>query len=334
MRPSRFIVAAAVVAAGLALAAVSATGGTATPRVAASKPLVVWAVGDGPNPTNKRAAEVSAMIAAAKPADLLYLGDVYQTGSKQDFGQYYDPTYGKLASITYPTPGNHELESRPPLSGYDGYWKHKRPAVVGKGKLNLYATDLGMGWRLLDLTSSFVTEGSGPNADDTKPGPQEADVVNFVAADLAAHQGTCYIAMMHRPRFSAGAHGDQVDLAAIWNLLSSRTILLLQGHEHEYFRLNLDAVAGISGVIDSRPLPGAESLVVGTGGVQLSKTIDTSYPGLAAHLVAPSSKDKTKKKYYGALRLELSPGHADTAFINLDGKTIDTSSVSCTPVTG
>jgi hypothetical protein len=125
-----------------------------------------------------------------------------------------------------------------------------------------------------------------------------------------------------------------VDLAPIWNLLSSRTILLLQGHEHEYFRLNLGAVVGLSGVLDNRPLPGAQSLVVGTGGVQASKTIDTSYPGLAAYLVAPSSKDKSKKRYYGALRLELSPGRADTAFINLEGKTIDTSSVTCTPVTG
>ncbi len=333
MRPSRLLT--AVATAGLVLASVvSATGGAATPPAASGKPLVVWAVGDGPNPSNKRAAEVAAMIAAAKPTDLLYLGDVYQTGSKSDFSHYYDPTFGKLASITYPTPGNHELDSTPPLSGYDAYWKHKRSAVMGKGKLNLYATDLGMGWRLLDLTSSFVTEGSGPNADDASPGPQEADVVRFVAADLAAHQGTCYIAMMHRPRFSPGAHHDQVDLAPIWNLLSARTILLLQGHEHEYFRLNLDLVAGLSGVIDSRPLPGAESFVVGTGGVQLSKTIDPSYPGLAAYLVAPSSKDKTKKKYYGALRLALSPGHADTAFINLDGTTIDTSSVSCTPVTG
>ncbi len=324
-----------VTAAGAALLAlvvviaVSATGRAA----AAPKPILVWAVGDGPNPVNKRATEVAAMIRASKPDDVLYLGDVYETGSTQDFARYYDPTYGKFASITYPTPGNHELTSTPPLGGYDAYWKHKRPAVVGKRRLNLYAADLGLGWRLLDLTSSFVTEGSGSGAEDRKPGPQASDVVDFVTADLAAHQGTCYIAMMHRPRFSAGAHGDQIDLAPIWDALSARTILLLQGHEHEYFRLNLNAVHGISGVLDSKVLPGAQSIVVGTGGVQLSKTIDLQYPGLAASLVAASSKDKSKKKNYGALQLALSPGLAQAKFINLDGKTIDTSSVSCTPVT-
>jgi len=316
--------------AALALGAslgVSASGGAAAGAPAGAKPVVVWAVGDGPNSANKRPTQVAAMIRAAKPDDVLYLGDVYETGSTREFDKYYDPTYGKLASITYPTPGNHELASTPPLGGYDGYWKHKRPAVLGKGNLNLYAADLGMGWRLLDLTSSFVTEGSGPAADDTKPAPQLADVVKFAQADLAAHRGTCYIAMMHRPRFSAGAHGDQLDLAPLWDVLSSRTILLLQGHEHEYFRLNLDAIQGAGA------LPGAQSIVAGTGGVQVSKTIDKTYPGLAASLVAPSSKDKSKKKYYGALRLELTSGHADFKYHNLDGTKIDSGAVSCTPVT-
>jgi hypothetical protein len=49
--------------------------------------------------------------------------------------------------------------------------------------------------------------------------------------------------------------------------------------------------------------------------------------------VAPSSKDKSKKKYYGALALQLSSGAASWRFINLDGKTIDSGSLSCTPVT-
>jgi hypothetical protein len=329
MRSPRVLGIAAVTVLVLALAgAVSAIGGFGAPARASSKSLLVWAVGDGPNQDNKRAAEVAAMIGGSKPADVLYLGDVYESGSKHEFDSYYNPTYGKFASITYPTPGNHELLSSPPLGGYDGYWKHKRPSVVGKHKQNLYATDLGMGWRLLDLTSSFVSEGSGVTGEDVKPGPQASDVVKFAQADLAAHKGTCYIAMMHRPRFSAGAHGDQDDLDAVWDALNGRTILLLQGHEHEYFRLNLDAVPAAA-----NKLAGAQSIVAGTGGVRLSKTIDKSYPGLASSLVAPSSKDKSKKKYYGALRLELSSGQASWKFINLDGTTIDSGSVSCIPVT-
>jgi hypothetical protein len=313
---------------GIVLVLSLGLAGGSTANQASSGSLLVWAVGDGPNKHGHRAAEVASMIAKSRPNDVLYLGDVYQTGSKHDFAAYYDPTYGPFASITYPTPGNHELLASPPLSGYDAYWQKKRPTVLGK--YNLYATDLGMGWRLLDLTSSFVTEGTGAGEQDSKPHPQVRDVVNFVNADVKAHHGTCYVAMMHRPRFSAGAHGDQDDLELIWQALKGHTILLLQGHEHEYFRLNLDSVPGGR----STKTPGAQSLVVGTGGVELSKRIDKKYPGLAKSWVAPSTKDKSKKKYYGALRLKLSSGKASYKFINLDGKTIDSGNVSCTPVTG
>jgi hypothetical protein len=315
-----------VVVLGLAAGA----GRPASAKHSGPSSLLVWAVGDGANPHNTRAAEVAAMIGKSKPADVLYLGDVYPGGSKHDYDHYYDPTYGKFASITYPTPGNHELSANPPLSGYDGYWQRKRPAVLGSHDSNLYATDLGLGWRLLDLTTSYVLEGGGPSGEDVKPGTDVHDVVKFVKADVKAHKGTCYIAMFHRPRFSAGAHGDQDDLALVWDALKGHTIMLLQGHEHEYFRLNLDSVPGGK----SKKLKGAQSFVVGTGGVQVSKTIDKKYPGLASSLVAPSSKDKSKKKYYGALRLKLSTGSASYKFINLDRKTIDSGTLSCTPVAG
>jgi acid phosphatase type 7 len=309
-------------AAVVAVAVLVSNGGS--PR-AATSPIVLWAVGDGPNKHNKRASQVASMIRKSKPADVIYLGDVYQTGSKKDFKRYYNPTYGKFASITYPTPGNHELLSKPPLAGYDSYWKHKRPKVLGK--YNLFATKLGQGWRLLDLTSAFITEKSGNGEEDKHPHPQVRDVVNFVQADVKAHKGTCYIAMFHRPRFSAGAHGDQDDEALIWDALNGHTSMLLQGHEHEYFRLDLDKVPRAG-----NKLHGARSFVVGTGGVQLSKTIDKSYPGLAASWVAPSSTDKSKKRYYGALRLSLSSGSAAWQFVNLAGKTIDSGTLSCTPV--
>jgi len=306
----------------------SAAGGRAAPARPSAGAVVVWAVGDGPNPKqNKRAKQVSDMIMADHPSAVLYLGDVYEKGTKKEFKQYYKPTFGRFSSITYPTPGNHELESSPPLSGYDGYWTKRRPAVVGPGASNTYAADLGAGWRALGLTSSFPGEGTGPSEEDTKGGPNEADELKFIAGDLAAHTGTCYLPFWHRPRFSAGSHGDQVDMDPVYQLLNGRTPLLLNGHEHEFFRLDLSKVVGAN-----PKLPGAQEIVAGTAGVRVSKTIHTGYPGLVAYLVAPNKAAKKKKHYYGALRLVLTSGQATFEYRDLDGSIIDRGSVGCAPV--
>src|SRR5687767_11260444 len=72
-----------------------------------SPSAVVWAVGDG-GTDSREAARVARLIADGDVDRLLYLGDVYPNGTAHDFETNYEPTYGALAALTAPTPGNHD----------------------------------------------------------------------------------------------------------------------------------------------------------------------------------------------------------------------------------
>src|SRR4051794_10945803 len=68
---------------------------------------LVWAVGDGAD-GGADAKAVAQRIAAEQPGRVLYLGDVYETGTAAEFADNFASVYGTLARVTEPTPGNHE----------------------------------------------------------------------------------------------------------------------------------------------------------------------------------------------------------------------------------
>ncbi|MBV9334888.1 MAG: metallophosphoesterase [Solirubrobacterales bacterium] len=321
------------------------------PIALGQKPVVVWAVGDGPSPyAGTRALQVANFLQSEAPFnDLLWLGDIYDAPSDKAFDELYGPTYGRFAEQTYPTPGNHELKPRRPLGPYDDYWERHRPAVVGHkidgNPSNLYAADLGQGWRLLGLTSSFVPPDFSPAAPNP-PHPAVEDVLEFLHRELSTHTGTCYIAIMHRPRYSAGGRQEQnTDLQPIWQELAGRVDLYVQGHEHEYFRLDPSKIPDYyptsvrdDNDINKQLVPGAQSFVVGTGGITLDylgqpgQMFDTNFPGLESFVVAPNAAAKLDLAYYGALRLSLTNGHSSYEFVGLDGSVHDRGTTTCTPV--
>jgi len=64
-----------------------------------AEPAVVWAVGDGANGT-RAAKSLAKAIRRDRPDRFLYLGDVYPSGTRNDFARNYDPVYGPLARRT------------------------------------------------------------------------------------------------------------------------------------------------------------------------------------------------------------------------------------------
>ena len=180
-----------------------------------SASVVVWAVGDGAAADSDAKAVVDRMVADGIDR-LLYLGDVYETGSAEDFARYYAPTYGRLAKITWPTPGNHEWPSR--SEGYDPYWRQ----VTGAVPREYYSVRAG-GWQLLSLNSETAHDTASPQ-------------LRWLRAAVRG-PGNCRIAFWHRPRFSAGVrHGDQPDIQPIWSALRGRARIALTGHEHDMQR--------------------------------------------------------------------------------------------------
>ncbi len=194
-------------------------------------PAVVWAVGDGAD-GSAGAKRVARRIAGGRPDRVLYLGDVYESGSARDFRENYASVYGRLAAITAPAPGNHDWPSHP--DGYDRYWR----ARTGAPTPPWYSFRIG-GWRVISLNS------------EAPHGPGSAQV-RWLHRQLRRSAGTCTLAFWHRPLESAGRHGDQDDVAPFWNALRGKARLVLNGHDHDLQRL--------------RARDGITALIAGAGG--------------------------------------------------------------------
>ena len=168
---------------------------------------VVWAIGDGAD-GSRDARRVAGLIAADRPDRVLYLGDVYETGTARDFRERFATVYGGLKRRMEPTPGNHDWPNHE--TGYDPFWR-KPPR---------YAFTIG-GWRVISLNSET---------------PRDAAQLRFLRRQLRGRD-TCVIAFMHRPRFNAGEHrAEQLDVEPLWRGLRGEATLLLSGHDHNLQR--------------------------------------------------------------------------------------------------
>lgn len=244
---------------------------------------VVWAVGDGAV-GDPPARALARRIAADRPDRFLYLGDVYQRGTAAEFRANYQPVYGRLRAVTAPTPGNHDWPRH--ADGYDPYWS----TVTGRRPPAHYSFRLA-GWQILSLNSEEPLD----------PGSRQ---LRWLRRQL--HEpGDCRLAFWHRPRYSAGKHGDQGDVDPLWQALRGRARLVVNGHEHNLQRL--------------RPIDGITELIAGAGG-KSRYAIDEDDHRLAF------ARDDTD----GALRLELSPGAAQYRFMSAAGEVLDTGTIRCT----
>jgi hypothetical protein len=244
-------------------------------------PAELWALGDGAAAT-PGARAVAARIAKADPARVLYLGDVYQAGSPSDFAKHFRRLYGPLLNRMDPTPGNHDWPSH--RSGYDPFWR----SVTREQTPPWYSLEIG-GWRLLSLNSET---------------PDDAEQLTWLRRKIGAGRRTCTLAFWHRPQFSAGQHGDQTDIAPLWNLVRGHAALVLNGHDHDYQRL--------------KPIDGTTEIVAGAGG--------------RSHYHVRKSDRRlafADDSNYGALRLRLTPGHARIAFVTEHGVVLDRSTIGC-----
>ena len=251
---------------------------------------IVWAVGDGAD-GGAAGRAVAARIRAGHPDRFLYLGDVYGPavlsllrgdGTADDYRERYAPLYGALARRTAPTPGNHEWPRRG--EGYEPYWR----AVTGRTPPAWYGFRVA-GWTLLSLNSQ------APH------GPGSAQLRWL--AHRVARPGSCRLAFMHRPRFSAGRHPDDPGLDALFGALRGHAALLVTGHDHNMQRF--------------RPIGGITEIVAGAGG--------HSHYELHADARLAFADDRD----YGALRIDLRPGRARLRFVSVGGQVLDDSVVRC-----
>ena len=237
---------------GLASCGSDDGGGSSAPRADRSSPVrsdakrtaEVWAVGDGATP-GAAARRVARMIARAEPDRLLYLGDVYESGTAAEFERNYEPIYGRLAGITAPTPGNHEWENRD--EGYDAYW-----AARGLPTDRHHYSFKTAGWEIIGLNSEV--------------GLEEGSSQRRWLPQALSERGTCRIVFWHRPFQSAGRHGDQRQVEPLWDAVRGHAAIVIGGNDHDMQRF--------------RPRDGLVQFVSGAGGRELYE-VDRSDPRLA-----------------------------------------------------
>lgn len=269
---------------------------------APSAPLVVAATGDaaGGRPA---AQAVSDQVVSWDPDLFLYVGDVYNRGSRTEFDNWYgrsDSLFGRLRDVTNPTVGNHEY-STPGAAGYKQYWD---------GVPLSYSYDRG-GWHFVSLDSTTALA-------QVTPGTAQFE---WLRKDLAASTADCTLVYFHHPVRSVGKYAGDTRLDALWNLVAAQGVdLVLAGHDHNYQRwVPLDA-AGQPAAL------GTTQVVVGGGGHGLHEVT-----GNDSRVAFASGKDPDA---YGALRMELTPTGGSYRYVTQTGATLDSSSLTCSPALG
>jgi hypothetical protein len=232
------------------------------------------------------------MLAIPGLAAVLPLGDIqYENGALDKFTASYAPSWGRLKSITRPVPGNHEYLT----AGAAGYYSYFG-AAAGDPTKGYYSYDVGA-WHVVALNSNCSSVGGCASGS-----PQLA----WLKADLAAHPAKCTLAYWHHPLFSSGQHGNNPQVAPLWDALSAGGAeLVLSGHDHDYERFAPQTSAGTAD-----PANGIRQFVVGTGG--------KNHYGLTA--LRPNTEVQNVDTY-GVLKLTLHPTSYDWQFVPEQGRT-------------
>jgi hypothetical protein len=250
----------------------------------------------------------SDLIVAENPTAVLPLGDEqYCCATSAQFAASYDPSWGRVKSISHPAVGNHEYET-PGASGYFDYFNGtgNPTGPAGDRTRGYYSFELGS-WHLIALNSNCSQVG-GCGAGSAQE--------QWLKADLASHPATCTLAYWHHPRFSSGTNPGTSAMQTFWqDLYNAKAEVVLSGHHHEYERF---APQTSTGAAD--PLQGLREFVVGTGG--------NSRGSFGA--IQPNSEVRANP--FGVLELTLRANSYDWQFQSAAGSSFsDAGSAPCHP---
>jgi hypothetical protein len=243
-------------------------------------------------------------------AAVLPLGDEqYGCGGYQAFLASYDPSWGRVKSLTHPAIGNHEYstdgsgegstdcDTTGHAAGYFNYFG----SAAGDPATGYYSYDLA-GWHFIALNSNCSKSG-GCYAGSVQE--------KWLKADLAAHPASCTLAYWHHPRFSSvtssSAPGPYFN-----DLVAAHAEIVLNGHIHSYERFAPQTGAGTYD-----PSGGVREFVVGTGGESLQ--------GFNTQI----TNSEVQLKRFGMLMLTLHAASYDWAYVGTDGATLDSGTGYC-----
>ena len=305
MRSARRLFLAAV---AIAVAACPAPAGAADPLIAAAGDIACDPTDPGYNGGNGTATRcrqraTSDLLVGHGLAAVLPLGDIqYDSPIAANLKAVYDPTWGRVKSISRPVLGNHDGAGASYFDYFNGPGAANGPA--GPRGRGYYSFNAGT-WHIVALNSNCTRVSCGAGSIQER----------WLRADLASHPAACTLAFWHHPRYSSGHDGSHVTLSAFWaDLHAAGAELVLSGHSHDYERFApKDAQGKVSPT-------GIRQFVVGTGGGFMT--------GLGTSRVAGS--EVAQNTTFGVLRLALHPYSYDWRFVPIAGRTwTDSGSGQC-----
>jgi acid phosphatase type 7 len=225
----------------------------ALPARAAAVDETIAAVGDTASCATNLDDTSAAAASWLNPTATLTLGDnAYPDGSVADFQNcWYTSLWRWHEFRLHPSPGNHEYHT----TGAAGYFDYfaSRGVYTGWERGGYYSFDIGT-WHLVSLNSEI----------DHSAGSAQ---VAWLKSDLAAHPTKCTLAYWHRPLFSSGAHGNELDIKPLWDALyAGGADIVLNGHDHDYERFAAQNPSGGAESGNPGVGRGITEFVVGTGG--------------------------------------------------------------------
>jgi hypothetical protein len=244
-----------------------------------------------------------------QPADaIIALGDLqYDSGSLSNFNAVYDPSWGRLKSITRPVIGNHEGTSSTGGAGYCSYFGSAAHCNASgrQGGAAYYSFDVGA-WHVVVVNSNCTAAGG---CDVNSP------QYRWLADDLQTKSRPCTMAVWHHPRWSSGHDGSNTFMHPIWQLFhASGGDLVLAGHSHDYERF-----APLDGDGAVNATTGMRSFVVGTGGA--------FFTGVSGAATGSQVRQNTT---FGILKLVLNATSYSWRFVPEAGRTFtDSGSQAC-----
>jgi hypothetical protein len=234
----------------------------------------------------------TARLLGKIPATVFTLGDsVYPDGTRKQFRDCYDPTWGKYKKRTRPSVGNRDYETSgaEPYFDYFG-WR------AGKPSRGYYSYDLGA-WHIVALNSNCKEVGGCE---------WRSAQGRWLRRDLERHRARCTLAYFHHPLYASGSGYDSPEVKPFWHILyNHHAEVILNGHAHRYERYARIKPSGARSLAK-----GIRQFIVGTGGA----------PGGSQH--GPNDPRVQAKKVGapGVLKLELGSGFYHWKFVSVAGR--------------
>ena len=224
--------------------------------------------------------EATAALIDAVAGTVFTAGDnAYHHGSRLDFQNCYEPTWGRHKRRTRPSPGNHDYEQPGGAAYFSYFGDNAGPPGLG------YYSFMVRDWLVLSLNSNIP---AGPGSLQ----------LEWLRAELTLRPARCTAAIWHHPLASSGPNGGGPEMREVWRSLQEfNADVVINGHDHLYERFAPLNTQGL-------PSPGGMRVfIVGTGGAELSPV----------HFIKPGSE--VRASVFGVLKLTLEADAYEWEFI-------------------